>query len=454
MTMTTPIEAPDAVQYLSFSVGEEEYGLPVLAVREILEYEHVTRVPRTPDYIRGVINLRGRVVPVLDLAVRFGLTQASVTRRSCVVIVEVMAGGEPLVMGLMVDAVHQVLELAAADIEAPPSFGTRADIRYLRGLGHSGPRFVLLLDIERVCADAEDRTEAAAAASDPEQGLGTRAAAGVLAVALVLLCGTSSRAGDPIQDNSFLIEEAYNQERGVVQHINTFWRTRSTGDWAYTFTQEWPLPDVTHQLSVTLPVQQLHGAAAARTGIGDVALNYRYQAVGDGSATLAFSPRVSLLLPTGRSSESLGSGGVGLQVNLPVSWVVGRRLVTHGNAGLTRTFSARDAARDRAATTSYALGQSLVWLARPHANVMAEALWVRAQSVAGPSVTVRSDSLYVSPGLRWAHDFKSGLQIVPGVAFPIGIGPSRGQRGVFLYLSLEHPFRSASDVASSGTGRP
>src|SRR3954465_12843370 len=87
----------------------------------------------------------------------------------------------------------------------------------------------------------------------------------------------------PIQDNSFLIEEAYNQERGVVQHINTFWRTAGSGDWAYTFTQEGPVPDVKHQVSVPLPVQQLHGAAAARTGIGDVALSYRYQAVGDGA---------------------------------------------------------------------------------------------------------------------------------------------------------------------------
>src|SRR6185312_5179101 len=90
----------------------------------------------------------------------------------------------------------------------------------------------------------------------------------------------------PIQDNSFLIEEAYNQERGVVQHISTFSRAQGTGDWAYTFTQEWPVPDQRHQLSFTLPVQELHAQAAARTGLGDLALNYRYQGVGNGQTGL------------------------------------------------------------------------------------------------------------------------------------------------------------------------
>lgn len=143
----------------------------MLAVREILEYEQVTRVPRTPAYIRGVINLRGRVVPVMDLAVRFGLPRASVTSRSCVVIVEVTAGGEPAVMGLMVDAVHQVMELSPSDIETPPSFGTRADIQYLRGLGRAGKRFLLLLDIERLFADGEDQAAAMAAEVQPGEGL-------------------------------------------------------------------------------------------------------------------------------------------------------------------------------------------------------------------------------------------------------------------------------------------
>jgi hypothetical protein len=265
-----------------------------------------------------------------------------------------------------------------------------------------------------------------------------------LLIAAILLGAASSRAQSPIQDNSFLIEEAYNQERGVVQHISTFARARGTGDWAYTFTQEWPLPDQRHQVSYTLPVQELHAAAAARTGVGDVALNYRYQAVGDGQAGLAISPRVSLLVPTGRAADNLGAGGVGVQLNLPVSRTVGSRLVTHWNALFTRTFSARDALGHRAATSAYGLGQSLVWLARPRFNVLIETLWTRMGSVSGDRITAQADALVVSPGVRWAHDFRSGLQIVPGAAFTIGVGPSRGRDAIFLYLSLEHPFRTTA----------
>ena len=100
----------------------------MLKVREILEYDTVTRVPRTPGFVRGVINLRGRVVPVVDLAVRFGLPPSPVTNRSCVVIVEVELDGEAVVMGLVADAVSQVVELLAGEIEPPPAFGTRADV--------------------------------------------------------------------------------------------------------------------------------------------------------------------------------------------------------------------------------------------------------------------------------------------------------------------------------------
>jgi hypothetical protein len=263
-----------------------------------------------------------------------------------------------------------------------------------------------------------------------------------LAAAALLLAGASTaRAQSPIQDNSFLIEEAYNQERGVVQHINTFSRTRESGDWAYTFSQEWPLPDERHQVSLTVPLQELHAKAAGRTGVGDVALNYRYQAIGDGKAGLAVAPRLSLLLPTGRAADGLGAGGVAVQANLPVSRTAGSRLVTHWNVLFTRTFSARDAAGHRAATNAYGLGQSVVWLARPRFNVLLETLWTRTGSVTGNGTTAGADAFVVSPGIRWAHDFRSGLQIVPGAAFAIGVGPSRGRDAFFLYLSFEHPFR-------------
>jgi hypothetical protein len=261
--------------------------------------------------------------------------------------------------------------------------------------------------------------------------------------AIALLGAAPARAQEPIADNSFLVEEAYNQERGVVQHINTFSRVISSGDWIYTFTQEWPLPGQRHQVSYTLPVQRLHAAAAASTGVGDAALNYRFQALGIDGGRVAFAPRLSLLMPTGQARHGLGSGGVGFQVNLPLSWSIGNRLVTHWNAGATHTFRARDAAGDEADTDAFALAQSVVWLARPRVNLLLETSFVRGETVSAPGATERADALFVSPGIRWAHNLSGGMQIVPGLAFPIGLGPSRGKNGVFVYFSLEHRFRAA-----------
>jgi len=243
-----------------------------------------------------------------------------------------------------------------------------------------------------------------------------------------------------IQDNSFLIEESYNQEDGVVQHINFFMRQRN-GDWVYAFTQEWPLFGLKHQLSYTIPVQRLGSGPGGNKGLGDIALNYRYQLIGDGDAKVACSPRFTLLLPTGDEKKGRGAGGLGLQVNLPVSVVLAKKLVTHFNAGTTYTPSAKSAEGDKGSTTSYNLGQSFIWLVSPTFNVMLETVWNNVESVVGRGIKERDDSLLISPGIRWAYNFKSGLQIVPGIAVPIGAGPSRNERGVILYLSFEHPFK-------------
>ena len=449
--MTAATDASQRAQYLTFSVAGEEYGVSIVKVREILEYGAVTRVPRTPEHVRGVINLRGRVVPVVDLAVRLGLPASAVTRRSCVVIVEVKVDGEDVVMGIMADAVSQVIELDDAEIEAPPSFGTRLDVGYLKGLGRAGRGFVLLLDIDRLLSAGEtEQLSALAASPEAEAPASAAGAAGALATALLALLLGAAVVGaqdEPIADNSFLIEEAYNQESGVVQHINAFSRDASSGDWVYTFTQEWPLHGLKHQISYSLPVQDVHSPLAAAVGIGDVALNYRYQAVG--AERIAFAPRLSLLVPTGESKRRLGAGGVGVQLNLPLSWAWGSRLVTHWNAGYTHTYSARDEFGDRADTNAINLGQSVVWLAHPRFNLLVETVYTRAQAVAGERTTESSDALFVSPGVRWAYNFSNGLQIVPGVAFPIGVGPSSGDHGVFVYLSLEHPFRKSKPAAQA-----
>jgi hypothetical protein len=244
----------------------------------------------------------------------------------------------------------------------------------------------------------------------------------------------------PIQDNSFLIEEAYNQERGVVQHINTFIYFAESHDWLYTFTQEWPVPhNARHQLSYTLAVAR-PGGVFPGSGFGDTLLNYRYQLVGNGDTRFAFAPRVSLIFPTGDWRFARGFGGTGVQTSLPLSVVINRKLVTHWNAGATFVPNARDSAGDRAFTSAYNLGQSFIWLAHARVNPMLETVFSSAQGVIAKDRTLWTNSMFISPGVRWSYNFKNGLQIVPGVAMPIGIGPSAGEKGFFLYLSFEHPF--------------
>ncbi len=248
----------------------------------------------------------------------------------------------------------------------------------------------------------------------------------------------------PIEDNSFLVEEAYNQERGVVQHANTFSRSAGSPAWTYTFTQEWPLGGQKNQLSYTLPVARNDDPAGEKTGIGDIALNYRYQIGGGEGVRFAFAPRATLILPTGSSRRGLGAGGTGFQFNFPLSAKLSRAFVAHSNAGLTNTPRARDTFGNVAAARSYSLGQSIIWLTHPRLNLMLESTWTASHDVAGAGQTRRSTEFLLSPGLRGAIDLPSGLQIVPGLAFPFGVGGSRGERAVYAYLSFEHSFSGRS----------
>ena len=118
---------------------------------------------------------------------------------------------------------------------------------------------------------------------------------------------------------------------------------------------------------------------------------------------------------------------------------VSRRVVTHWNVGTTLTPDARNGQGQHAMTTGYNLGQSVIWLVKPRFNVLLESVWGGGESVVGNGMTQRNHTALISPGVRWAHNFKSGRQIVPGVGSPLGIGPSAGERGVFLYLSFEPP---------------
>jgi len=249
----------------------------------------------------------------------------------------------------------------------------------------------------------------------------------------------------PIQDNSFLLEEAYNQEDGVIQHISSFTRLSDTHDWVYSFTEEWPVPGhPRHQVSYTMLAAHNGGFPDSGAGLGDFGLNYRFQLIGSGESKVAFAPRFTVLFPTGSSSQGRSLGGVAWQGNLPLSIELSKKFVTHWNAGATIVPNARNAAGDEATASSYSGGASVVWLAHPQFNVLLESLFVRAQSIEGPGQTPWSNSVLVSPGVRWAFNLRGGLQIVPGVAVPVGVGPSAGQTGVFVYLSLEHPFRWAA----------
>jgi hypothetical protein len=274
-----------------------------------------------------------------------------------------------------------------------------------------------------------------------------RAIAGALAGALLAGLPTAPSAAQvapaappQIQDNSFLIEEAYNQTPGVVQTIQTFSRIYGSGDWAYTLTQEWPVPKETHQLSVTIPVQGVTSDAGRAQGLGDVALNYRYQLVGNGDAKVAVSPRLTLVLPSGDRKRSLGAGGLGIQASLPVSVVLSDHFVTHWNAGATFTPAATDVSGETAGLTTWNAGQSVVWLAHPSFNLLLETVVNSVQAFADGGGTERHTDVLISPGARYAFNLPDDLQIVVGLAAPIGIGANRGQRSLLLYFSVELPF--------------
>ena len=169
MTAATK-EVTQQEQYLTFLLAGEEYAISILKVKEIIEYDTVTVVPKTPKWIRGVINLRGSVVPVVDLAVKFGLEERPVTKTSCIVIVEGHLENQNTTMGIVADAVSQVMDLAADDIQEVPEFGTRVQMNYLLGMARLGKKFALLLDVDKVLSTDEllNLEEVAAVANTPK----------------------------------------------------------------------------------------------------------------------------------------------------------------------------------------------------------------------------------------------------------------------------------------------
>lgn len=239
----------------------------------------------------------------------------------------------------------------------------------------------------------------------------------------------------PIQDNSFLLEEAYNQEAGVVQHISSLVFDRNVHTWVYALTDEWPLNGQRHQLSLTVPLQNSPDGGVAV--LSDIAINYRLQMIGSGDTRLAVTPRLSVILPT--ASDELGGGTFSIQGALASSYMATKTLALHSNAGFTFVPSVEVGAGFTSRLMHLNAGQSAVWLVHPRVNLMLEGVVTSTESFTGVgSARSRSTGVTLAPGVRWSHDFASGLQIVPGLAFPIGFRANDGQRGVLLYLSFEH----------------
>ncbi len=145
-------EGPQIQQFLTFSLQQEMFGLSILPIKEIIEYGKVTAVPMVPAYVRGVLNLRGNVVPVIDLPVRFGWEASPISKRSCIVIVAVENDDEPFDIGIVIDSVSEVLEIADQDVGSAPSFGARIRTDFIAGMGRVGDDFIVLLNANKVLA--------------------------------------------------------------------------------------------------------------------------------------------------------------------------------------------------------------------------------------------------------------------------------------------------------------
>ena len=142
-------------KYLTFSLAGEEYGIGILKIKEIIGMMPITPVPKTPGYVKGVINLRGKVIPVADLRLKFGMPEMGYTDRTCIVVVEIEGGRGPVLMGIVVDSVSEVLNIRGGEIEDTPAFGTRMDTDYILGMAKMGGGVKILLDIDKVLKSEE-----------------------------------------------------------------------------------------------------------------------------------------------------------------------------------------------------------------------------------------------------------------------------------------------------------
>jgi hypothetical protein len=286
-----------------------------------------------------------------------------------------------------------------------------------------------------------------------------RTAPRVLAVVLLAAEGAARAEPDEepekIRDNLFLLEEAYNQEPGVIQHIQSFMVDVKSKAWSYSFTEEWPAPTDRHQLSITVPAFRPDEDEGGAGAVGDILLNYRLQAVGVGGAGwLAMAPRMSLVLPTGDYRTGAGRGVLGLQLNLPTSIEIGDELVTHVNAGLTITPGARSHGGSSGTALDANAGVAVVWLPLSRFNPLVEIAFLSTQEIRDDGTRSRTSVLVVNPGTRAAINFRSGLQVVPGISAPMQTSGRGTTFSVLAYLSFEHRlWNQPGDTSMDGATR-
>lgn len=249
---------------------------------------------------------------------------------------------------------------------------------------------------------------------------------------------------DGIQDNSFLLEEAYNQGPGEVQHIATgFYNVDKLGGrddetWEVAFTQEWPVFSRTHQIAYTIPYIFARGEGGSDSGLGDMEVQYRYQALFDETHWRALAPSFSLILPTGDEDDGFGDGTVGYSVGVPFSTAVGDKWFVHFNAAATWLPDAGSGPeRD---LIHYDLGASAIFAAAPTTHLLLEWLGSWEHEAEPGEPREREFSSIISPGIRKAFDFAGDKQLVLGLAAPIGLTGSAADYGIFLYVSFEHMF--------------
>ncbi len=148
-------KSSNTTQYLAFKLAQEVYAVDVARVREILDFPPITKVPRTPEFMRGVINLRGSVVPVVDMRLKFGMSKTEKSVNTCIVVVEALLENELTTIGALADSVQEVIELDPSQIEPPPKMGSRLKVEFLKGMGKIGENFLMILDIDKVFSNKE-----------------------------------------------------------------------------------------------------------------------------------------------------------------------------------------------------------------------------------------------------------------------------------------------------------